>query len=136
MRYLTPAQFADRQLKNGEEYILIFGTERMLSLNELSRIHTDIRNSDAGYHLDITDEWQDSGLKYYVKVKIKNNPLWGWIIIAAFSAVGLWLFNKSLAEVFEKAAVLTHEAVPLALVGLVVIFILWGSGWLKRKQPV
>jgi len=136
MRYISVDEFKNRELKNGEEYILVCDIGVPLTIADLRRLESDL--ADSGDRFDVLDRWTDDAYRLYYKIRIKNNPIWGVAILLILSAVTVYVVGMSLAEVLREVGVTSEKATPLAAIGLAAIAIivavrLWGRK--KRTSP-
>lgn len=80
------------------------------------------------------DEWADSNYLYYLKIKILKNPIWGIAIILALAAVTAFMIGRSLSDTVKAVGVMTVQAVPLAIVGLIGLLAIVGFNWYRSSR--
>lgn len=119
-------------MKNGEEYVMICDMGQPLTVRDRNSLRSQLQN--ATDKCDIIDEWTDESYKYYLKIRIKNNPFWGIIILLAMATVSAYMIGRSLAEVLVAVGDMTVKSFPIAIVGLVGIAIIVGYKWLRQRR--
>jgi len=132
MKILSPTQFADRQLKNGEEFVLIFDIGHTLTLQERNQLTAQLRAETN--RIRIVDEWTDDAGRYYMKVKVIRNLLWGVVIVIALSTVFVVAAGIVLSDVLVGVGEVSEKAVPLTLLGIMGITLIVGYKWMKKRK--
>jgi hypothetical protein len=130
MKILSLSEFQNRQLFNGEHYVLICDVGHALTLNERNQLAEQIRQSSNRF--DIYSEWIDDADRYYVEIVITGNPIWGIVVILALGTVFVVATGLMLKDCLVGIGEVTEKAIPLALIGLVGLIAVVGYKWLKR----
>jgi hypothetical protein len=131
MKVLSLEQFKNKQLNNGEEYILIFDLGHPVSLEERQDIVAQVGNETNRFK--IIDEWTDRAGRYYLKIKIVKNLIFGITVILVLSTVFVIAAGIALSDALSGVVEVTEAAVPLALFGLLGIIVIVGYKWISKR---
>lgn len=134
MRTLTIDQFKNRQLRNGEQFILIFDVGHPITLEERQQVVSQIENETNRFK--IRDEWTDPQGKYYIKIEVTKNVLAGLAVILVLSTIVIISAGYALSEILSGVVEVTEKSVPLAMIGLVGVIVILGYRWIMRKNRV
>lgn len=132
MKILSPTEFSSRQLKNGETFILIFDIGHTLTVQENNQLVAQLRGETN--RIRIVDAWTDEAGKYYMKVQVIRNLLWGIVIVLALSTVFVVASGIVLSDVLVGIGEVSEKAVPLTLIGIMCITLIVGYKWLKKRR--
>ncbi len=133
MRFITVKQFEERELRNGEEFVLVCDIGNPLTVAERNQILYQV--SDAQNRFKVIDEWTDSAYRYYLKIKIENNIVWGIAILLVLGTVFVGVVGYYLSDLVTAVGIVTQKAFPLAVVGVIGLGIVIVYRWaIKAKR--